>query len=172
MISLRRRDETAFTLIEVLVAIGIIGTILGICGVCFAEIVRLRGAQDRYYGRLDAADYLLRKIERDVRAATGFAGSAGDFEAGERTLVLLTPAGSVVFHASEKGVERIERAADGERRDVLVPSKRLGVKFSFEGESPAEARSVATTVVWDEHPRIGVSRPTLSLRVALRQGGD
>ena len=55
-----------------LVAIGTISLVLAMGAVAFAEVIRLRGAQDRYNRRLMSADFLLRRIARDVRPGRAF----------------------------------------------------------------------------------------------------
>ena len=164
----RVRGAAGFTLIEMLVTIGITASILTLGGICFAEIIRLRGAQNRYFVRLQAADHLLRRIERDVRAAHAFAGSAGEFDAGDHTLIVVSHDGTIVYRWEQDRMVRVVRRGDGSHRSVVTIVPGMTVGFDLEAASPAQAHSVVTTVEWDEHPKIGVSHPILSLRVALR----
>ncbi len=157
-----------WVLAEMLVCMGITGVVLGLGGIVFAQVIRLKGAQDRYYWRLDASDYLLRRIARDVRSAKSFAASAAEFRAGDTTLILVTDAGKTVYTAGERGVERIELSSGRSHRLVVFDAPGVGVHFDFEGAAADTARATVTTVEWREPPKIGVSRPTLSLRVALR----
>jgi len=156
-----------FTLIEVIVSIGLITTALGLGAMCFAEVVRLRGAQERYTQRLNAADFLLRRVADDVRSAGAFLPSAGEFSADARTLILSGNDGPVVYHATERGVERVELRPGRAVRALLMDAAGIEARFDIEG-NPGAARSVITTAEWNEPAKIGVSRPTLSLRVALR----
>ena len=160
------RAGRGFTLIELLIAIGIINIILVLGGLCFAEIVRMRGARDRYYERLAAAQHLLHLVERDVKGAREIV------DAGESKLILRSETGEVVYLVKEGAVRRIEKAADKTRDEVVANAPRLRVRFDLEGQSAPDARTVATTVEWEENPQIGISRPTLSLRVALRERGQ
>ena len=168
MIGKRMKRARAFTLMELLVCVGIISMILGVCGTIFAEVIRLRGAQDRYNVRLDGAEFLLRRVSRAVRSAAGFAASAGTHEASEKTLILRTGEGHVVYRCAKEGVERIELAGGHVRRDLLVEDRGFDVRFDVEGEGPSSARSVVVTVSWEEPPEIGISRPVLSQRAAPR----
>jgi len=165
----RGRGEGGFTLMEVMVAVGIMSVALALGAVAFAEVLRLRTAQGRYQERLAAADFLLRRFERDVRAGSAFSPAAGGFVAGAQTAIVSTAGGAVVYRAAAGKVERIELGGDGtKKRDVLIHSPGLKVSFDLEGAPAASARSAVATVEWIEPPAIGVSRPTLSLRVALR----
>ena len=164
----RHTHGSGFTLIEMLVSIGVISTVLGLGGLCFAEVVRLRGAQDRYNERLAVADYLLRRVARDVRSARAFLPGSGGYGAGEGTLILGTDAGEIVYQRDALGVERIETRSGRRDHVAALDTRKMRVAFDFEGAAPADARSVVTTVEWDEPPQIGVSHPTLSLRVTLR----
>ena len=161
-------DAAALTLMETLISIGIINMILLMSGVCFAEIIRLRGAQNRYNERLLKADYLLRRVERDVRSARAFPASVGQVRAGEKSLILKTAGGEVLYRVENDKVRRTEHKGGRSRDEVIVEKPGLDIRFDFDGSSPDVSRSVVTTVAWDEHPKIGISRPTLSLRVALR----
>jgi len=164
----RRRDRAGrgFTLIELLISIGIINIILVMGGLCFAEIVRMRGARDRYYERLAAAQHVLHLVERDVKGA----GEIADGD--ESRLILRRETSEVVYLAKDGEVRRIEKAADKTRDEIVAAVPRLRVRFDLEGQSPPDARTVATTIEWEENPQIGISRPTLSLRVALRERGQ
>ena len=160
------RSGRGFTLIEMLVSIGIVNIILVLGGLCFAEIVRMRGARDRYYERLAAAQHVLRLVERDVKGARAIA------DADENKLILRRETGEVVYLAKDGEVRRIEKASDKTRDEIVANAPRLRVRFDLEGQSPSDARTVATTIEWEENPQIGISHPTLSLRVALRERGQ
>ncbi|MFH1604671.1 MAG: prepilin-type N-terminal cleavage/methylation domain-containing protein [Pseudomonadota bacterium] len=171
------RRMRALTLVELLVCLGIMSVVLGVGGLCFAQVVRLRGAQERYNYRLDATDYLLRQVAKDVRAARGFAvsvasaakaASADEFKSDNRTLILRMADGHVIYQHNEAGVERIALFKDRAHRIAAMAAVGVSVRFDFEGLSPNEARSVVTTAEWDEPPKIGISHPMLSLRVACR----
>jgi len=164
----RRIRPRAFTLAELLVCLGMIAMILAASGMCFAQVVRLRGAHERYSNRLASADYLLRRIARDVREAQGFVASAGGFKAAEDCVILRVRDGFVVYQVKENGVERTQISPQETRGVMVMDNPVLRVRFGFEGIQPADARSMATTVEWEEHPRIGISRPMLSLRVTCR----
>ena len=172
MIRFRRRRDGAIALAELLVCLGMISLVLGLGGVCFVEVIRLSGAQERYNQRLDASDYLLRRVARDVRAASGFADSAGEFRAGEATLIIRTQDGCIVYRSDEGKVERIELFGASVHRVVVVDAPGVAVHFDHERVPPGEARSVVTTAEWEEPPKIGVSHPVLSLRVACRNSKD
>ena len=163
-----RMRARAFTLAELLVCMGMIAMILATSGMCFAQVVRLRGAHERYSNRLASADYLLRGIARDVRQAQGFVASAGKLRAGADCVILRVDDGFVVYQAKDNSVERTEIGPQETRTALVVDNPLLRVRFDFEGRAPLDARSVVTTVEWVEHPRIGISRPMLSLRVACR----
>jgi prepilin-type N-terminal cleavage/methylation domain-containing protein len=178
----RRVSEGGFTLIEMLVAIGIVSLVLALGALAFAEVIRLRGAQDRYNLRLTAADFLLRRIARDVRPGRAFlAGADGSafakatadkFAAGADTMIVSTGEATVVYRASFGKVERIEIRKGKVERGAALDAPGVKVAFDFEGAPAASARSVVTTAEWTEPPSIGVSRPTLSLRVALRNSNS
>ena len=62
------RRMRALTLAELLVCLGMMSVVLGVGGLCFAQVVRLRTAQERYNARLDATDYLFRRVAKaDLR---------------------------------------------------------------------------------------------------------
>jgi len=159
--------RTAFTLVELMLCIFITGVILSLAGVVFARVVRLRGAEERYAGRLDAADFLLQRIARDVRAARAFHAAEGADRAGPNTLILDAPPRRIVYRVVRGGVDRVETGGAREEcvRLVTLPA---AITFDWEGADPEQARAVAATVEWDEPPAVGVSHPTLSLRTALR----
>ena len=163
-----RTRERAFTLAELLVCLGMIAMILAASGMCFAQVVRLRGAHERYSNWLASTDYLLRRIARDVREAQGFVASAGEFKAGEACVILRVHDGFVVYQVKETGVARTQIGPQETRSVTVMDNPVLRVRFDFEGAAPTDARSMVTTVAWEEHPRIGISRPMLSLRVACR----
>jgi hypothetical protein len=164
--------------VEVLIALGIISVVLGFGAVVFSEVARLRGAQDRYNRRLASVDFLLRRIARDVRTGEEFlagaeaSGSgrrkAEKFAAGAATMIVSIGEETVIYRASAGKLERIEIRRGGIERGVVLDAPGVRVSFKLEGASAASARSVVTTAEWSEPPSIGVSRPTLSLRVALR----
>jgi prepilin-type N-terminal cleavage/methylation domain-containing protein len=164
--------EDGFTLIEMLVAIGIISLVLALGSLAFAEVIRLRGAQDRYNQRLTSADFLLRRIARDVRPGRAFLAGADKFAAGADTMIVSTGDSTVVYRASSGKVERIEIRKDRTERGLALDAPGVKVTFDLEGAPAASARSVVTTAEWTEPPAIGVSRPTLSLRVALRSSNS
>ena len=176
---MRRASEktrSAFTLIEILVCIGIIAMVLSAAGVAFAEIVRLRGAHDRYRQRAKTAEYLLRSIERDVRNAKGIGDSREELQSGEDTLILNVESGEIVYRIESLSesdetlyrVERIEFLGGQTKRQTLVPPSPLRMRFALEEAAGSQVRSVVTTIDWQEHPKIGISRPTLSLRIVPR----
>ena len=162
------RRMRALTLAELLVCLGMMSVVLGVGGLCFAQVVRLRGAQERYNARLDATDYLFRRVAKDVRAARGFAGSAGEFKSDNDTLILRAGDGHVIYQHNEAGVERIALFKDRTNRIAAMAAVGVSVWFDFEGVPPNQARSVVITAEWDEPPKIGISHPMLSLRVACR----
>ena len=168
----RRVSEGGFTLIEMLVAIGIVSLVLALGALAFAEVIRLRGAQDRYNLRLTAADFLLRRIARDVRPGRAFLAGADQFAVGADTMIVSTGGAIVIYRASPGKVERIEIRKDRTERGVALDAPGVKVTFDFEGAPVASARSVVATAEWTEPPSIGVSRPTLSLRVALRNSNS
>jgi len=163
-----RRSGSGLTLAEVLVTLGIMGTVLGLGAMVFAQVIRLKAAQDRYYRRLDASDYLLRRIAEDVRSAAGFATASDGYQASETTLILITEKGKTIYTPGEAGLQRIELAGDVSHGVPVFDAPGVRVRFALEGASPEEARSVVTTLEWEEPPKVGISRPTLSLRAALR----
>jgi len=168
---MRRRHRTviAMTLIEVIVTLGIISFVLGVGGVLFAEVIRLKTAQDRYFRRLNASDHLLQWIARDVRSARAFAVSAEEFEADETTLILVTDQGKVVYRVGEGRVARYEMVPDHRQCTEVFDAPDVTVRFDFEGRRPEAARSVVATAEWHEPAKVGVVNPVLSLRVALRR---
>ena len=164
----RRMRARAFTLAELIVCMGMIAMILAASGMCFAQVVRLRGAHERYSNRLASTDYLLRRIARDVREAQGFAASAEGFKAAEDCAILRVHDGFVVYQVEENGVERTQISPQETHSVMVMGNPVLRVRFGFEGATPPDARSMVTTIEWEEHPRIGISRPMLSLRVTCR----
>jgi prepilin-type N-terminal cleavage/methylation domain-containing protein len=164
----RQEREAGFTLIEVLVAIWVVSLLLGLSAAALAEVARLRADQERYNQRLAAADHLLRRIARDVRPGRAFLPTAGEFTADCSTMIVSTGAVTVVYHADPRRTERIELRKDGMTRAVVLNAPGVRVSFDFEGAPVPLARSVIATAEWAERPAIGVSHPTLSLRVALR----
>jgi hypothetical protein len=165
-----------------LVATGTISLVLALGALAFSEVIRLRGAQDRYNQRLVSADFCLRRIARDVRPGRAFlpgadlpaatSAKAETFAAGVDTMIVSTGASTVVYHASSGKVERIEIRKDRAERGLVLDAPGVKVTFDFEGAPVTSAGSVVTTAEWTEPPSIGVSRPTLSLRVALRSSNS
>jgi hypothetical protein len=153
---------------ETIVFISLLSTILALGAVCFSEVVRLRGAQERYQQRLDRADFILRRVAKDVRAARAFLDSAAEFRSDRNTLILDSGPMAVVYHVSRKGLERIELASPARRTSVMAETGRLAVSFDVEPRQTGEARCAVTTITWDEPPAIGISHPALSLRTAIR----
>lgn len=171
MIRRGKRRQAAILLGEMLVCLALLTVIIGISAVSFAEIVRMRGMQERYNRRVDAADYLLRAVARDVRAAGAFVSSAGSYKVGPGVIILSREGGCVIYARSKVGMERIEVAPAGAVKTMTVLDAP-GVTVRFDCEGPLDsARSLATTVEWDEPPAVGVSHPVLSQRVALRGAG-
>jgi hypothetical protein len=157
---------------EVLMSLGIISLVLSLGALAFSEVVRLRGAQDRYKQRIAATDFLLRHIARDVRPGRAFLSGVDGFTAGADTMIVSTGDSTVVYRASAGKVERIEIRKDRTERGVALDAPGVKISFDLEGAPVASARSVVTTAEWSEPPSIGVSRPTLSLRLALRASND
>jgi len=174
--------DGGFTLIEMLVSIGTISLVLAMGALAFTEVIHLRGAQDRYNRRLMSADFLLRRLASDVRSGRAFladtdlptaAPSKGErFAAGADTMIVSTGASTVVYRASSGKVERIEIRKGGTERGLALDAPGVKVTFDFESAPVTSARSVVTTAEWTELPTIGVSRPTLSLRIALRSSNS
>ena len=163
-----RRRTGGLTLIETMIFVALLVTILSLGAICFVEVMRLRGAQERYQQRLDGADYLLRRVAKDIRAARAFRDSAAEFRSDRSTLILDSGLATVIYHAGRKGVERIELATGARQTTLVTQTPRLQVSFDLEAAAPSSARWAVTTVAWDEPPLIGVSHPMLSLRTALR----
>lgn len=167
-----RRRAAGFALAEMLVCVALLAVILSAAGLCFAEIVRLRGTQERYNRRVDAADYLLRHVARDVRGARAFLAAAPGYTASADTVILAREGATVVYNRTRTGIERVEIAGGRASAVPILDQKGLRVLFDFEGAAPDAARTLATTVEWDEPPRLGLSHPVLSHRVALRNGKE
>jgi len=163
----RNRGASGFTLIEMLISIGITNVVLVLGALSFAEIMHMRAARDGYFEKLAAAEYVLRSVERDVRGAREIAGADGDDPAEADMLILRSKIGEVVYLVHEGRVRRIERTDVEARDEIIADVPGVRVSFDLEGHSPQDARSVATTVEWDGKPEIGISHPALSLRVAL-----
>lgn len=154
----RTTGRRALTLMELIICVGIIGVLISLATMAFAEVFRTRGAVDRYSARASAAEWLLRKVAADVRAARGIeAGATSD------TMKLTTDAGVVTWHAENGRVERTDSAVD---RAPAVVCRTPGLRVRFDVEA---ARAVVTTVEWEESPRVGVSHPVLSQRAAGRR---
>ncbi len=164
----QRHRASAIALAEMLVCIGLLATITSIAGVCYAEMIRMRGAQERYEARLMSADLLLRRIAGDVREGTAFLHDTKQQSPGEQRLTIAKPAGIVEYRVTARGVERTVRRDDKTSTALFLPASQLQVEFDFETLQPSDARSVVTTVSWPEPPKIGISESVLSLRVALR----
>jgi len=164
----QRHRASAIALAEMRFCIGLLAMITSIAGVCYAEMIRMRGAQERYETRLMAADLLLRRIAADVREGTAFLHDTKQESPDEQTLTIAKPAGIVEYRVTAHGVERAVRREDETSTALFLPASQLRVEFDFETPHPSDARSVVTTVSWPEPPKIGISESVLSLRVALR----
>jgi prepilin-type N-terminal cleavage/methylation domain-containing protein len=151
-----RAPQRGLTLMELIICVAIVGVLIALATVAFAEVFRTRGATDRYSARAHTAEWLLRKVADDVRAARGIeAGAAPD------SLKVITDAGVVTWRAA-KG--RIERADAGAAPVALCNAPGLRLRFDIEGP-----RTVVATIEWEESPRVGVSHPTLSRRATGRR---
>jgi len=156
------------TLVEVAVALGLISLIMGLGALLFNRVVRLYGAHGAYCRRLDAADCVLRNVAGDVRDARAFLASTASWTADAQTLILDTAEGQVVYQAAEGVVRRTALAEGRSSSSTMLADPDMQVRFATEAPAPAEARSAVVTVSWREPPSVGISNPTLSLRVALR----
>jgi prepilin-type N-terminal cleavage/methylation domain-containing protein len=158
-----KRRCSGFTLIEMLIGIGMLTVVFSISGMAFAEIVRTRGAQERYLQRRDAAVHLMRLVAKQVRESSAVLPEAGGLSSNENTLILEHD-GKTIAYQSEPGlVRRIQIGAAGPQEETVLKADGVSVRFNVEG-----AESVVITGEWIEHPRVGISRPILSLRAARR----
>ena len=156
------------TLMEVVICIALLGVIISLVASIGVQARRLRAAYDAHAQRLDAVDYFFARLAADVRPCRGFADSAGTWRSDAGTLILRTAAGAVVYCAGESGVDRVELASGGKPESVRVLEAE-GVKVSFIAEgAAASARSVVTTAEWTEPAKLGMTNPTLSLRLTAR----
>lgn len=162
-----RRRSSGFTLIEMLVSIGALIVIFSISGMVFAEIVRTRGGQERYMQRRDAALHLMRLIAQQVRESSEFVEAEGDMRAGA-DILMFRHDGDLLVYRSEPGIVRLIQSGESEKTEsTVLQAEGVNVSFKIEG-GPSEARSVVITSEWPEHPRVGISRPMLSLRATRR----
>lgn len=159
-----------FTLPEVIVAMGIMSVSFTLGAVYFHETLQLRGAHERYLARQNAAEFLLRGLANDVRAARGFAASQASAGAAEDAgvLALRAATGRIVYRAGGGRVARFETTASGIEKTVMLDMPEMRVRFDFEGAPPDKARTAVVTVEWDESPRVGIEHPILSVRLAPR----
>ena len=143
------RRAAGMTLFETMIFVGILITILSLGAICFAEVMRLRGSQQRYQQHLDAADYLLRRIAKDVRAAQAFEGSAAEFRSDRSTLILdvRTGHGDLSRRPRGGGTHRAvgRRAADGAR----------GADTLASGLIRSRVRRASLGAVGGDHARLG-----------------
>ena len=166
MRSFTRKNPRAIALMEMIICIGITGLLVSLGGVCYAQMIRLRGAQERYNARRLTAEYLLRRFADDVRPGHALLKNHGRYAAGERTLIIARDHGAVVYHVGKSKVTRVDATAPNTREDHIPLDKTMDARFEF--DAPANARSAAMTIAWSEPPKIGISQPVLSLRAALR----
>jgi prepilin-type N-terminal cleavage/methylation domain-containing protein len=160
-----RATRSAFTLLELLIVIGITALLTSLLTVAFADVIRLHGAYGRYQERLQAAKYLLRRVARDVRAGVALPSEHGPYRAGPTTLLIRTEDALIVYEATPSGVDRYRVESGTRARRRLVPARGLEVSFT------REPRSVVATAAWREPDKIGLARPVLSRRTTLRNGG-
>lgn len=163
-----RAANHGIALAELMVCIGIMATIFSLTAVCFAQVIRLRWAHEQYNDRLLSAKHLLRQFAADVRRGTAFLKARGAYAAGEETLIVSCNGGAVIYHVSDGGVERIDATAPQPRKDFVLQAPKLHARFDFDGRDCSTTRSVILTIAWTEPPKLGISRPILSLRAALR----
>lgn len=162
-----RRRDSGITLMELLLCIGIMATVLGAAGIAFSQTLRLRGMHSAYGRRLAAAEFLLRRVSRDARAAVSAPAEEGAYSAGSGTLILRSVS-TVVYRTTESGVERLEISdGTGTRTAPILDADGLRVSFDRE-ERAGEVRSVVVSVEWDEPAAVGISQPALSLRIPLK----
>lgn len=163
---MRRRG--AFTLIEMLVSLSVLVVVLGLMGMMFAEIMRLRGAQDNYARRRDAALHVLRDVARAVSESQGFLTEAGGVSSDGNALLLRTEKGTLIYRSEPGRVRRVRIGPSGEQEETLMSAEGVEIRFNLEGSSPGVARSAVATAEWTEPAQVGISRPTLSLRATRR----
>jgi prepilin-type N-terminal cleavage/methylation domain-containing protein len=163
-----KRRGAGFTLIEVLVCLGMLAIIFSIIGMTFAEIVRLRGTQERYAHRRDAALHLLRQVAKEVRESSGFLDAADGASSDEHTLIFRHE-GETLVYRSEPGRVTLARIGEsGRDEETALEAAGVDIRFAVEGGPAETARSAVITAEWKEPPRLGVSHPVLSLRAARR----
>jgi len=161
------KSRGAIVLSELLVAVLLMSLIFSLATVLMVRVIRLNSAREAYVKRLEAADFLLRGLTRDVNRARGFMEQSGSYNSGDKTLILDQGERRVIY-AADAGVVRIEQAGEKMTRIDILRDANLQVRFTLEGRSPEEAKSVVTNVSWTEPPVIGISQPALSHRSALR----
>lgn len=159
-----QKARRGFALLEAMVCIGITGLLVSLGGVCFADMIRLRGAQSRYSARRQTAEHLLRRFADDVRSGRAFLMSHGPYTAGARTLIIAREHGVIIYHAAESVVTRIDNTPGALPEQHVAVGAGADVHFANE----AGARSAVMTIAWREPPKIGISQPVLSLRTTLR----
>ena len=161
-----RSARRGFTLIEVLTVIALLTIILGIGAIAYHDVMSLSSAQGRYRQRLASAEYFLRRFAQDVRNAKAI--EAPGLFTEEPTLLLGMPDRTRVAYFMEgHTLQRLSTGGYPEQKMPLLSDPGMAVQFDIELVR-WQARAVVATVEWEENPRIGVSHPILSLRVALR----
>jgi len=165
---LRKRTPCGIALAEMLVCIAVVGLLSSLTTVCYIEMIRLRGARERYDARRLAAEYFLRRFAGDVRPGRAFLKRYGEYAAGPHTLIIARDRGVVAYHISGAGVTRLDTTSGRKREEMILPARKFDAWFDLEGRDPAAAPSAVLTIAWKEPAKTGISRPVLSLRIALR----
>ena len=163
-----RRSGT--TLIEMLVSIGMLALVLSLSGMAFAELTQLRGAQERYTQRRDAALHLLREIALAVRESHGFVAEMDGIKSGRHALLLRTAEGELMYRSEPGCVRRVAVGPSGKQEAIVMKAEGVQVHFAVEGAVVESARSAVTTAEWTEPLGLGISKPMLSLRASRRAG--
>ena len=163
----RHNRQRAMVLMEVLVCIALIAIVLSLLGTITVRVQRLRAAHDGYLARLDAADHFLTRLRCDVRGCAGVAPTHVAGIGRDRQLHLKTRHGKILYVATDDGVHRTETAQGRVEQAQVLDAAGLRVSFRIESGASA-ATSVVTTVQWREPPMLGVTQPTLSVRLTPR----
>ncbi|GEM_PF-2394139 len=163
-----RGPRRGFALIELLTVMALLTIILGIGGIAYHDVMGLNSAQAHYRQRRASAEYFLRHFAQDVRSASNVTRPPLP-TAGVPTFCLERPDGAwVVYVAEGHTLQRVVATPkQTDQKMPLLSDPGMAVKFDVESRD-GRARAVVATVEWEEPPRIGISHPILSLRVALR----
>jgi type II secretory pathway component PulJ len=124
------RGRSGFTLVELLLVVGAITILLGLCAGLIHSLLRLDRIGRAHLGELAALGRVARQFRQDVRAAIRVEPAPGAAESAAR-LVLTQPAGRVVEYQARGAVlVRAEReGGQARRQEEFGLRSRGGARF-------------------------------------------